>query len=187
MTMVSRFTWTDWSKGRVLRHNENIWQGEHDGYKPVAHKRTVMMLGDDRWLVVDNLTANEPHRYALYWLLADGNYGVQELALANRILFSPAQSNSLPSRTHELPDTRINIQIGMTDGNGNFSLVRSDPNSTRGWRSRYYGHKEPAISVMLETIQPQVTFWTYFGFENDIVEPEGKSMKVNSIKIALAG
>jgi len=68
----------------------------------------------------------------------------------------------------------------MTEGNGNFSLVRGDPNSTRGWRSRYYGHKEPAISVMLEAHQKNVTFWTFFGFENDVVEIEGKSLKVNS-------
>jgi hypothetical protein len=55
MTMVSRFTWTNWAKGRVLKQTENLWQGEHDGYKPIRHKRTVMVLGRDRWLVIDEL------------------------------------------------------------------------------------------------------------------------------------
>src|SRR6266511_3529418 len=51
MKMLTRFTWTNWSHGKVLRHDENIWQGEHDGYKrlanPASHKRTVMSLDGD--------------------------------------------------------------------------------------------------------------------------------------------
>ncbi len=70
--------------------------------------------------------------------------------------------------------------MGLLEGNGDFSIVRADPNSTRGWRSRYYGHKEPAISVMLEADQPQVTFWSFFGLENDVVESVGNKLKVNS-------
>jgi asparagine synthase (glutamine-hydrolysing) len=170
MTLVSRFTWTKWSKGKVLKHDKNLWQGEHDGYKPVSHKRTVMSLEGDRWLVIDNLFANEPHHYALLWLLADS--GVQELATAHGVLLEHTDS--------QLSDSRILIQMGLVEGNGNFSIVRADPNSTRGWWSRYYGHKEPAISVMLETNLPQVTFWSFFGFENDVVEIEGNLLNVNS-------
>src|SRR5258706_6100365 len=181
MTMVSRFTWTNWSKGKVLKHDKNLWQGAHDGYKPVSHKRTVMALDDDRWLVIDQLIAHEPHQYQLHWLLVDS--GVQELATAHGVLLE--HTDSIPLRAHELSDSRIKIQMGLLEGNGNFSLVRADLNSTRGWRSRYYGHKEPAISVMLEADQPQVTFWSFFGFENDVVEIEGDSLKVNSKVIPL--
>ncbi len=71
MKMLTRFTWTDWSHGKVLRQDEKTWQGEHDGYKrlddPVNHKRTVISLSDDRWLVVDHLTASQPHHYDLHW------------------------------------------------------------------------------------------------------------------------
>ncbi|MCI0609996.1 MAG: heparinase II/III family protein [Anaerolineae bacterium] len=179
MTMFSRFTWTNWAKGKVLKHNEKIWQGEHNGYKPVAHKRTVMILEDDRWLVIDNLIANEPHRYALHWLLCDGDFGVQELATAHGLWLTPAKTDS------KLSDSKILIEMGLMEGNENFSIVRADPNSTRGWRSRYYGHKEPAISVMLEANQSQVTFWTFFGFENDVVEVEENDLKINSNKIPL--
>ena len=168
MTMVSRFTWTNWSKGKVLKHDEHLWQGEHDGYKPVAHKRTVMALEDDRWLVVDNLIASEPHHYALHWLLADYPFEQKD----GLVIFS-------------LDGMKYKVQVGMTEGNGDFSPVRADPRSTRGWRSRYYGHKEPAISLMLETEQPQVTFWSFFGFENDVVEVVGNELKINSKKILL--
>jgi hypothetical protein len=175
MTMLSRFTWTNWSKGKVLKHEKNLWQGEHNGYKPVMHRRTVMSLEGDRWLVIDNLVANEFHHYALHWLLAD--FGIQKLASGYGLLLSHTDS--------KLSESKILIQVGITEGKGNFSLVRADADSTRGWRSRYYGHKEPAISVMLEANQPQVTFWSFFGYEDDVVEADGKSLKINSEIIQL--
>jgi asparagine synthase (glutamine-hydrolysing) len=177
MSMVSRFTWTNWSKGKVLRHEKELWQGEHDSYKPVSHKRTVMALEGDRWLMIDHLTASEPHQYALQWLLADGEYGIQKLASGFGLWLEPATGKPV--------DSTFNIQMGLLEGDGSFSLVRADENSTRGWRSRYYGHKEPAISVMLEVNQPNVTFWSFFGFEKDVVEIVGDVIKVNSQTIKL--
>jgi len=168
MTMVSRFTWTNWSKGKVLKHDKNLWQGEHNGYKPVSHKRTVMALEGDRWLVIDKLIANESYHYALHWLLNDYLFEQH----GNSILLS-------------IESLKYKIQVSALNGNSDLSIVRADLNSTRGWRSRYYGHKEPAISVMLEANQPQVTFWTFFGFENDIIEIDGDALKVNSLRIPL--
>jgi hypothetical protein len=136
-----------------------------------------MALENDRWLVIDHITAKEAHHYALQWLLTDGEYGIQKLTSGFGLWLKPS--------TSELVDSKFNIHVGLFEGNGNFSLVRADANSTRGWRSRYYGHKEPAISVRLEADQPQVTFWSFFGFENDVVKIAGKSIKVNSKTIKL--
>lgn len=171
MTMVSRFTWTDWAKGKVLKQAEDLWQGEHDGYNPVRHKRTVMAVEADRWLVIDDLEANEPHRYLLHWLLADYGYGVQELAPAYAVLLKFPTSKLVES---------IKVQTGLISGESKFSIVRADPNSTLGWRSRYYGHKEPAISLLLEVDQSTVRFWTFFGFENDDLEMAGNKLTINS-------
>ncbi|MDP1714316.1 MAG: alginate lyase family protein [Anaerolineales bacterium] len=175
MKMASRFTWTNWAQGKVLQNKPNLWQGQHDGYKPVTHKRTVMMLNDDRWLIVDHLHAKQSHHYSLHWLLNDS--GVQELATAQGLILSPLDS--------KLSDSRIKMQVGMVEGNSTFSIVRADPNSTRGWRSQFYGHKEPAISVMLETDQPQVVFWTFFGFEDDVVVLNRDVLQINSLEINL--
>ena len=163
MTMVSRFTWTNWSKGKVLKHDKDVWQGEHDGYKPVTHKRTVMAIEGDRWLVIDNLVANESHHYALHWLLNDFPFEQKD----NSVLLN-------------VDGMKYKVRVGMAKGNGNLSLVRADPNSTRGWRSRYYGHKEPALSLMLEATQSQVTFWTFFGIGNDVIEVKGNELNINS-------
>jgi asparagine synthase (glutamine-hydrolysing) len=168
MTMVSRFTWTNWAKGHVLKQTDNLWQGEHDGYKPVRHKRTVMTLEGDRWLVIDDLESNQPHHYTLHWLLNDVPF--------------TQNKNSL----HLNYEASIyKIQTGLTNGDGKFSIARADAHSTYGWRSRYYGHKEPAISLLLEANRPSARFYTFFGFENDIVEVRGSDLKINNIELNL--
>lgn len=167
MKMLTRFTWTNWSRGRVLRHDANVWQGEHNGYKrladPVGHKRSVLSLGENRWLVVDHLTGRRKHHYALHWLLNDFPYEQVE----NSILLS-------------IDSEKYRIQADLLEGTSVFSVVRGDPNSTRGWRSQYYGDKEPAISVMLQTDQPRATFWTFFGFEKDVIQIKGETLKLLS-------
>ena len=168
MRMVSRFTWTSWSRGKVLKQDKNLWQGEHGGYKPVTHKRTVLALNGDRWLVIDQLEDKQTHHYALHWLLNDFPYEQKE----NLILLS-------------IDSMKYQVQVGLVEGSSDLSVVRGDPNSTRGWRSQYYGDKEPAISAMLETDQSRVCFWTFFGFESDKVELEGNDLQVNSNKIPL--
>jgi len=174
MKMVSRFTWTNWSHGKVLRSDANIWQGEHDGYKPVTHRRTVIALEGDRWLVVDRLDDKSVHHYALRWLLSDTKYGVQDILQG----YAPGFGFILSMMDSELSDSKIRIQLGLTEGNGEFSVVRGDPDSRRGWRSRYYGDKEPAISAMLETDQPFVCFWTFFGLESDQVQLAGNNLEI---------
>lgn len=167
MKMLTRFTWTNWSKGNVLRHDANIWQGEHHGYKqladPVNHKRTVMSLDGDRWLILDHLAAAKTHHYALHWLLNDIPYEEGE----NPLLLS-------------LGSAKCKVQVGVVDGRSAFSIVRGDPSSTRGWRSRYYGAKEAAISVLLEIDQPRACFWTFFGLEEDVVQMQGQTFKLVS-------
>ena len=166
MTMVSRFTWTNWAKGKVLQHNEKLWQGEHDGYKPVRHRRTVMALEGDRWLVIDDLEAAGPHQYSLHWLLNDVPF--------------TKDKNSI----HLNYGSNIyKIQTGLLEGEGNFFILRADANSTYGWRSRYYGHKEPAISLLLEANQSNARFWTFFGFEKDKTELHGRGLKINGVEI----
>jgi hypothetical protein len=165
MKMLTRFTWTNWSRGKVLGHDENMWQGEHDGYRrladPVKHDRRLTSLSENCWLVVDHLSATKKHHYVLQWLLSEAEYGVQDFAPAFGLWLKPVDGT--PS------DSKILIKVGLT-GEGNFSIVRADPNSTRGWRSQYYGEKEPAISVMLETERASVTFWSLFGFEGDMIK-----------------
>ena len=172
MKIVSRFTWVDWAQGKVLQHGEKSWQGQHNGYThlpdPVTHKRTVSMLDDDRWLVVDHLNGKQLHHFALHWLFNDYPYTQKE----NAICLWPASN-------------KYQIQMGSLNGDTRYSVVRADPKSTRGWRSKYYGQKGPAISAMLETDQSQAVFWTFFGFESDSVKLSGDILQINSLEVGL--
>jgi asparagine synthase (glutamine-hydrolysing) len=167
MKRVSRFTWTNWSQGKVIQQNSSdgiqVWQGEHNGYQklpdPVIHRRTVLMLDRDRWLVVDHLNGKRAHHYSLHWLLNDFPYTQKE----NSVCLWPETE-------------KYQIRMGLKEGESAFSVVRGDPKSTRGWRSQYYGHKEPAISAMLETERARVCFWTYFGFESDSLTLKGQML-----------
>lgn len=155
MTHLSRFTWVNRAKGKVLRNGvfegRRIWEARHDGYQrlsnPVDHIRSVINLGEDRWLVVDRLTASQVHEYALQWLLADLPYQLVE-----------GQSGL---------DLNVNgkamrVITGVDKGNAEFSVVRGSEDSTRGWRSKYYGEKHPAISAILTVRAGQSMFWTLF-------------------------
>lgn len=154
MLWLSRFTWGAWARGRVLNHDAHLWQGEHDGYARlgVQHIRTLLSLGADRWLVVDHLFAKRRHRYSLHWLLNDFPHSV-----------APEKNTiCLFSET----DT-FQIRIGLLHGDARFSFARGEETSIRGWRSRYYGQKEPALSVRLETNQAKAIFWTFIGLQGD--------------------
>ncbi len=176
MIRLSRFTWGRWAGGRVLRHEPRLWQGEHDGYARlgVHHVRTVLSLEDDRWLIVDQLEGRRPHTYRLHWLLCDAPYQLD--AQAGRLHLWPEAEGGL-------------VQVGVLEKQGTLSLVRADPESTRGWRSRYYGHKEPALSLQLEVCSERATFWTLFGFQGDLVRLDGPILQVQiggrTIEIAL--
>jgi hypothetical protein len=112
---------------------------------------------------VDHLNGKKIHHYALHWSLDDLPYEQQE----SIILLS-------------IDSIKYKVHVGLVKGKSTFSIVRTDPNSTRGWRSRYYGDKEPAISVSLETDQPRVCFWTFFGFDSDVIKLSGEILEVSS-------
>ena len=165
MLWFSRFTWGEWACGRVLKHDEHLWQGEHNGYARfgVKHTRSVLSLEDDRWLILDHLVGSRPHRFSLQWLLSD-------------LAYSAIPEQNLISLLAET--NKFQIRMGLLEGQSKFSLVRGDANSTRGWRSRYYGQKEPALSAMLETERAEAVFWTFFGFEGDIVSASEQNVEL---------
>lgn len=163
MMWLSRFTWGDWAQGRLFGRSDRMWQGGHNGYARlgVEHVRSVLALNGDRWLVADHLFAHQPHRYSLHWLINDFPYSVTP---EQKLICLWPESD------------KLHIRMGLLEGDAAFSTVRGDPASTRGWRSRYYGQKEPALSAMLETERADAIFWTFFGFDGDSVTPSGQSL-----------
>lgn len=146
MIRAGRFLWINWARGRVRQREysqSNVleyWEGEHDGYqrlpKPITHQRGIAHLSDDAWLVVDDLIGEGEHIFLLHWLLPDFPYRFEENT-CRLILTTEHGSFSIQVMTR--PETMPTL-----------SLVRADPVTIRGWRSRYYGKREPALSLALE-------------------------------------
>ena len=173
MDRVGKFMWLPWLRGKVnydLRSVKGMlsyWEGEHDGYRrlkaPVSHKRGVLRLGDDSWLVLDELISSQEHDYRLHWLFPDQPYEWQEW------------SGRLVLRT---PAGAYYVQAGAQGLEPVYSLVRADERSARGWRSPYYMSLEPALSVDLVARARSLLFWTTFG-------PESCQVAVNETGLAL--
>lgn len=158
MTLAGRFLWLDWSRGNV-RHvtcSEDgflaYWEGEHNGYArlpdPATHRRAVIRLGDETWLVLDLLRGQRAHACRLHWLLPDLPYAWD------------ADAGSLVLET---PAGPYRAQVGSFQGKGALSLVRADATSARGWRSPTYAHREAALSLALVEQGDTCLFWTLFG------------------------
>ena len=158
MERASPFLWLPWLSGDVVA-NETLdggavhyWEGRHDGYErlddPVSHRRAIVRLGGDHWLVLDRLEGQRAHDYRLQWLLTDLPYTADDAQASRRRSSSPRHTVS------------IRLRLGSSQPGPPVSLVRADPKSPRGWRSPYYMAMEPALSVVQERRTASVWFWT---------------------------
>ena len=175
MEKASRFLWLPWTKSRVnhdLRSaggGLSYWEGEHDGYQrlkaPVSHQRAVARFGDDCWVVADRLSSGSSHTYDLHWQFPD---------VPNKW---DAGENTLQLALDGMP---YFIRGQSSQGVGEVTLVRAAPDATRGWQSRYYQDREPAISVRVRLHATVAEFYTVFA-------PEQVDLAVGEGSVSVAG
>ena len=167
MRRAGRFLWLPWARGaeRVRRVSGRgriaYWEGAHDGYArldpPALHRRAVVRLGEEHWLVLDDVASRGPHQYRLHWLLNDWPWEWVAAPAAT------AGGGTFASLAVETPAGRYGIQIGTTRGPAVGSLARAEAGSVRGWRSTAYLRREPALSLELIQESASSRFWTAFG------------------------
>jgi hypothetical protein len=154
MSRAGKFLWLPWLHGRVRSVGYDgalaYWEGEHDGYMrlkpPVFHRRGIVRLPKDAWVILDALKSDGLHDYRLHWLMPDVSY---EWNGENRIAL-------------HLQDCKYLIQIGVNTGIGISSVNRAVDDSERGWRAPSYFLREPALSLDLTTKAKKSLFWTIF-------------------------
>jgi hypothetical protein len=150
MTRAGRFLWLDWADGAVESRTASRIAGYHRGFAPVIHKRTVYQLGADSWEIVDSLYGDyRSHIYRLQWLLADAPH--EWNATTRRLILH-----------YPGGDYCVGVDVAPNQQESEVSLVRADPNSVRGWRSRFYVDRQPALSLVLAVHAQEVTFTTRF-------------------------
>ena len=170
MVTGPRFLWASRARAHARRVPAANGAGEggalllsHDGYTrlpaPIRHTRAVRALGNDSWLVADELAPVGPageHAFTLHWLLPDvpwswlradarGDQGQDGLCLA-----TPAGEFFVEIATPEAPDTPLEI-------------LRAVPGDEAwGWESRHYGEKTPALSLRVVLRGARARFLTRF-------------------------
>ncbi len=130
---VDVFKWRNVPQPRLERcislPSVDLARGAHDGYlhlpKPVTHRRTVVFLKPDYWILSDQFTGAGEHQFDLHFHFAPG------------VKVEPSHGNWLAavkgSRMLLVPPAGVAGRV-----------VQGDEGSREGWYSADYGHREPA-------------------------------------------
>ncbi len=133
---VGRFLFLPWPKGTVVNSASSPqFQATHDAYgQEVQIERRISNPRPDVFTVTDVIGTAQPTRIRVHWLLADADWRLDKRnKQVTAIILGQSYAISWSSLTAE---TAV-------------SLVRADPASARGWRSRHYLAAEPAVSLEL--------------------------------------
>lgn len=179
MDQAGRFIWLPWLRARVDTASQSdaaalaYMEGHHDGYTrlkpPVAYRRGLLRIGPEHWLVLDALSSPGIHEYRLQWLLADAPYLFEEKEGAIELSYN---------------GRRYRVKVGGNGSEIEYSLMRADPLTPRGWVSEHYYDLEPALSFVAAVHSPQQLFYTILGpdpvtitMENNTLDLEGELWK----------
>jgi asparagine synthase (glutamine-hydrolysing) len=146
-----RFVWFGWPTGRVLHHGRigdgvKLIEAEHDGYRGrtgVMHRRALLLAGDRLWVVVDDVLGAGSHDVSSHWLFPGAK--ATDSARGALYLDTPAGPCSIETFT-------LRARGGVDRPRR--ELVHGDPDTTRGWCAFRYGHREPALSVIVSERAP---------------------------------
>lgn len=151
---VSRFLWFPWPRGRLLRFEVDRPDGvlllevERRDYDRapwhIRHRRSVIGLPGDTWLIVDDLLGRGRHSVCLRWQLADSPC---ERADEDRsvLLRTPAGAFGLSV-----------VAAGGERLGGRVVRGQSSDADVQGWHAPYYGEllAAPALEVRAEATLP---------------------------------
>jgi len=115
----------------------SLGEGEHYGYSPWGrvHRRAVLQVGGDLWVVCDRIEGTGDEHVRLHWLAG----------LPSGRLEEPGTLRI------ETPDGPFFVAVYGDDGGalaGDDIAGQDDP--PRGWLSRHYGEKTPVPSFAVE-------------------------------------
>jgi hypothetical protein len=139
-----------WTKAKLIAFEDhNRWAlcvGEHYGYQrhpgSCVHRRSVLYIKDDLWVVVDAIRGRGKHSLRLHWLGGEFSYHHDREAMRLDL---------------DTPSGKFGVQVRDTRGQplaGDVVAGSSSP--PRGWSSRYYGEKVavPSLAVEMQTEMP---------------------------------
>lgn len=169
-----RFKNLYWTKAQLLNFEVQadhvVCSGEHSGYarQPggCVHRRSVLFIKDDLWIVADQVRGNGSHQVRLQWLAGQPEYQ-----------YSPAEGRLSLDTVHGQFSLTVFDDLARPVS-GTVVVGSEDP--PRGWLSRYYGEREPVASLVVEqTARMPVTLITVLGAGEPLLSLEGGIFKVS--------
>ena len=148
---ASRFLHVPWSRAKVRRFDaagDGPWCIEAERYdydrRPwrVLHRRTVISLPADVWVIVDDLLGPGNHRAAVYWHLPDSPVDVDEDRRCVRL---------------STQEGDFSVHLSSPSGTLNrFEVVRGrdDAGNVQGFTSPHYGTRAASPVIVAETEGP---------------------------------
>jgi asparagine synthase (glutamine-hydrolysing) len=144
MVHYRRFKNLYWTEAKLLGfENNDSWvlcEGEHYGFQRrigCVHRRAVLFVKDDLWVVLDWLGGEGDHDVRLHWLA--GDFPHQYLAPQGKLIL----------RTPRGPFCLAVMDQSAVPVAGEVVVGRNDP--PRGWMSRYYGERVPVPSLQVRS------------------------------------
>ena len=147
MTRIGRFLWSNWCNATGHRGKEGNFpqlEAQHDGYskKGITHRRGIVLLDPSCWMIVDDILGSGAHHVTTHWILPDRPFEFSELGMLS-LNFG---GNIVQLKVH------ANVAISYSVVRAGELMAGDGANAdlSRGWISRHYGKKDPAISLDCE-------------------------------------
>jgi hypothetical protein len=159
-----------WTRASLCRFDDHqdwaLAEGEHYGYRrhpgQCVHRRSVLMLKDDVWVVVDRIDGDGDHDVRLQWLCGDFPFIADEAngAIALQTAKGPFTVRVFDERARAVCAT----------------VVAGAEQPPRGWRSLHYGEKVAVPSLVVEQRLPvPATFVSVLsGIDCDVARCAGR-------------
>ena len=151
-TVKGPFSWSTTAHGRVRRWKTHkafdYFEGMHDGYHPVEHRRHVLTLPGDLLVVADLVAGPGEHTAAVHWHI------------------DPRWRVSVREATATFATENAQCQLAVPGGR--IERFDADRNTGLGWRAPVYGAMEPSTSLRV-THHGALPFWmvSVFGLTRD--------------------
>jgi hypothetical protein len=164
-----------WTKAKLLAfHNQDRWgmcAGEHYGYRrqcgDCTHRRAVLYIKDDLWIVLDQLLGTGTHNVRLHWLCGEFPHTFDN------------ESRRLDLHT---PAGVFGVQVRSAHGQPlDVDVVAGGLQPPRGWHSRYYGEKiaVPSLAAAARCRLP-VTFVSLLSGSGVAISVDGSLWEVKT-------
>ena len=125
------FHWSQVANSRVLQWQTSAafdyFDGEHDGYRPITHRRRILALHGDLLIVADTVDGSGTHETAIHWHI------------------DPAWSVQVQGRRTTIRRSAHDISLVIPEGT--IEAFNADRHSGLGWHSPAYGRVEPATTL----------------------------------------